>query len=404
MNNGHPAYDFDTLFTRHNIGASKWRKMQTDGRQDFAPDIFPFSIADMEFKTAPEILDALHREADFGIFGYMKPTDRYYDAVCSWLQRRHQYLAKPEWIVQTPGVVYALFQIVQAFSSPGEGVIVQTPVYYPFYRAIESHRRQVIRNPLQIVNGRYEMDLEDLARKAADPNTRLMILCSPHNPVGRVWKASELLAVAKICLENKVLLISDEIHFDIVFPQFRHTVLAGLDPEIAENSIICTSPSKTFNLAGLSTSNLIIPNDELRKTFSQAVALSGLNSTNHFGTMACQAAYESGEAWYFSLMDYLAGNLRRFLAFMQDSLPDLTVYPTEGTYLSWFDARPLGLGHLELERYFRARDIFFDEGYLFGEDGAGFERINLALPRAALEAGLKRLKSAVDELREGKTI
>ena len=265
MSGQSPAYDFDTLYPRNAINASKWQAMRQEGKRDIPADVFPFSVADMDFRTAPEILAALREAADFGIYGYESPTERYYAAICAWQARRHGFACQPEWIIQVPNVVYGLYQLVQTFSEPGDGVIIQTPVYPPFFYAVENQQRRLVCNPLILKNGRYEMDLDDLAAKASDPNTRLMILCSPHNPVGRVWSRAEIKAVAQICLEHQVLLISDEIHADLVYAPNRHTAAAGLSPEAAQNCIICTSPSKTFNLASLSTANLIIADERNAK-------------------------------------------------------------------------------------------------------------------------------------------
>ena len=395
-----PVYDFDTLYPRLNMGAAKWAALEKDRRSGdlpgLAPDIFPFSTADMDFKIAPEIQAVLHQEIDFGIFGYMQLTDRYYRAVCGWMARRHQVRIEPDWIVQVPGIVPALYQLVRAFTAEGDGVIVQPPVYGPFFAAVEKQGRRLVRNPLRIRDGRWQMDLDDLAVKAADPHTTMLILCSPHNPVGRVWTRAELAAVARICRDNQVFLISDEIHADLVYAPHRHTMLSGLGNELPARCAICTAPSKTFNLAGLATANLILPDESCRQRYLDTIHALGGNMGNHLGTMACIAAYESGETWYRSLMNYLDGNRALYGQFMREHLPELPTILPEGTYLAWFDARRLGRETDELSRFMRQNaQMYFGEGNWFGAEGAGWERLNFALPRQALLAGLLRLEQAV---------
>jgi cystathionine beta-lyase len=390
-------YDFDTLYPRRHIGAAKWQPLnQAVSAENEA--VFPFSVADMDFKTSPEISAALHEAADFAIYGYFSPTQAYYDAVCTWQMRRHGYSCQPEWLIQVPNIVYALYQLVSTFSKPGDGVIVQSPVYPPFFHAVERQQRRLVLNPLIEQDHRYTVDLEDLAAKAADPSVSLMILCSPHNPVGRVWTYDELLAIARICRQHDVLLISDEIHADLVFQPHRHTVLASLDQDVAEHCILCTAPSKTFNLAALSTANLVIPGEALRRQYRTAESRTGIHGANYFGTVACQAAYEKGEDWYQSLMAYLAGNKAVFIETMRQQLPQLGITDLEGTYLGWIDMRTLGMTEQERLAWLQVADLYFTVGSFFGAAGTGFERINLALPRRALLAGLDRLITAVGQL------
>lgn len=387
-------YDFDTLYPRRCIGAAKWSPLnQPVSAENEA--VFPFSVADMDFKTAPEISAALHEAADFAIYGYYSPTSAYYEAVCAWQLRRHGFQCRPEWLVQVPNIVYALHQLVNTFSQPGDGVIVQPPVYPPFFNAVERQQRRLVFNPLIEQDHHYTIDLDDLAAKAADPTVRLMILCSPHNPVGRVWTHDELAAVARICRQHDVLLISDEIHADLVFRPHRHTVLASLDQDVAEHCILCTAPSKTFNLAGLSTANLIIPSETLRRQYQATESRIAIHGANYFGTVACQAAYEKGEDWYQALMAYLTENRAVFSETMRQQLPQLGITALEGTYLGWIDMRALGLTEQERLAWLQAADLYLVTGSVFGQAGTGFERINLALPRRALLAGLDRLIAAV---------
>ncbi|NLV47319.1 MAG: pyridoxal phosphate-dependent aminotransferase [Clostridiaceae bacterium] len=391
------AYDFDTLYPRRNIGAGKWRLLN-DPATEANQAVFPFSVADMDFKAAPEICDALHEAADFAIYGYFSPEPAYYEAICNWQMRRYGFACQPEWLVQVPNIVYALYQLVRTFSEPGDGVIVQTPVYAPFFHAVERQQRRLVINPLLEQDMHYTIDFDDLAVKAADPTVRLMILCSPHNPVGRVWTREELLAIIRICQQHDVLLIVDEIHADLVFEPHRHTVLASLDDEIADNCMICTAPSKTFNLAGLSVANLIIPNETMRRRYLASENQIGIHGANYFGTVACQAAYEKGEPWYLALMSYLAGNKDIFAKTVRHQLPQFRITPLEGTYLGWIDMRALGLSEQERLSWLKAADLHFVTGSFFGDAGIGFERINLALPRPALQAGLDRLIDAVEKL------
>jgi len=393
------SYDFDTLYPRRQIGAAKWQPLSQPLSADNA-SVFPFSVADMDFKTAPEISAALHEAADFAIYGYFSPLPAYYEALCAWQQRRHGFTCQPDWVVQVPNIVCALYQLINALSNPGDGVIVQTPVYPPFFHAIERQQRRLVTNPLLEQKLRYTIDFDDLAAKAADPGVRLMILCSPHNPVGRVWTRDELAEVVRICRQHDVLLISDEIHADLIFAPNRHTVLADLGQDAADHCVICTAPSKTFNLAGLATANLIIPNDELRRRYRAAEGRTGIHGANYFGTVACQAAYEKGEAWYQALLATLTGNRALFAETMRRELPQLGITDLEGTYLGWIDMRGLNLSEAERLAWLQAADLYMTAGSFFGSSGTGFERINLALPRRALEAGLDRLVRAVRQLND----
>ena len=387
-------YDFDTLHPRRKIGAGKWRLIDQQGTSE-NDLVFPFSVADMDFKTAPEIRDALHEASDFGIYGYYAPTEDYYQSICDWQLRRHGFACQPDWLVQVPNIVYALYQLVNTFSSPGDGVIVQTPVYAPFFHAVERQGRRLVYNPLIEQDMHYQMDLADLAVKASDPTVKMMILCSPHNPVGRVWTRDELQAVVRICREHDIFLISDEIHADLVFQPHRHTVVASIDQDIRDHCIICTAPSKTFNLAGLSVANLIIPSETLRRRYSVSENQAGIHGANYFGTVACQAAYEKGEAWYQALMRYLAENKAVFIRTVEQELPQLRQTQIEGTYLAWLDMRKLGLSEPDRLAWLQSASLHFITGTFFGSEGKGFERINLALPRKALLAGLDRLVEAV---------
>ena len=343
------SYDFDTLIERNHEGEAKWHALCATGLCD--PDIVPCSVADMEFRVAPAIEAALQKQAALGIYGYSFPTSAYRQAVCSWLERRHNWKTEPVWQVQTYGVVPAIITAINTFTDIGDGVIIQTPVYHPFHSTVLDNGRRLVINPLKIDNGRYVMDFDDLREKARDPQTKLLLLCSPHNPVGRVWSRVELAELGRICCENGVLVFSDEIHFDIVFKPNQHTVFATLNDQCQQNCLIGTAASKTFNLAGLATSNIIIANPDLREKFVRTMQRSSGHFLNTFGMAATQAAYESGEDWLAELLAYLAENKRVCCEFIQNNLPMLKIFELEGTYLLWLDCQALGLDKKQLERF-----------------------------------------------------
>ena len=388
-------YDFTTVVNRKDTGALKWEAMYQI-KPDVDSDVVPFSVADMEFKNPPEVMEGLRQYIDDDlVLGYTGPTDAYHLAVQGWMKRRHNWDIKPEWIVNSPGVVSAFFAAVAAFSEPGDGIILMTPVYYPFYNAISRNKRTLVSTSLVDEGGKYHIDFADLEAKAKDPRSKVLLFCSPHNPVGRVWTPEELAKISQICLENNVLVVSDEIHFDLVMPGYRHTVYATISEEAANNCIVCTAPSKTFNLAGLHTSNIIIPNEELRKRFSQEQERNGFFSLNIFGYKGCEIAYEKCEEWLDELLVVIDTNRRLVEDFMAEKLPQIKVYNMEGTYLQWWDCRALNMEDKDLETFMQQKaQLFLDEGYIFGKEGSGFERINLACPTHLLQAGLDRLEKA----------
>ncbi len=390
-------YDFETVKKRYNTGSFKWDEMKQNGIQEFE-DIIPFSVADMEFVTAPEIIEAIKKELDDSIMGYAGPTENYLEAVCEWMKIRHKWKAKPEWILPSHGIVDAFFTAVRTFSKKGEGVILNTPVYFPMYLAIEKQERKLVENPL-IKNGtRYEIDFDDLERKAADPNTKLLILCSPHNPCGRVWTREELSKIGEICLKNNVLIISDEIHFDLIMPGHEHTVFASINDEFADNCVVCTAPSKTFNIAGLQTSNIFIPNEKLREKFLNSLMLSNPHPTcNILGYRASEAAYKNCAKWLDEALKIIDTNRKIICDYISRELPAIKISELEGTYLLWLDFNGLGLNYKELERINHGKaKLFFDEGYMFGKAGEGFERWNIACPARYIYDALERLKKNFD--------
>jgi cystathionine beta-lyase len=386
------AYDFTTVVDRSAMGSAKWITMK-QANPNVPAGIPPFSVADLDISNAPEIIDGLKDFLNTAVLGYTMATPEYIQSIVDWMKRRHAWSVAPEWITQSAGVVPAFFAAVRAFTEPGEGVIIQTPAYYPFYMAIELAHRTVARNPMVEADGHYGIDFDNLTDLAKDPKNRVLLFCSPHNPTGRVWTRRELERIAGIVCDNDLVLISDEIHFDLVMPGYHHTVFASVCDEIAQRSIICTAPSKTFNLAGMATSNIIIPNEELRAKFTAELTASGFFMPNCLGYEACRLAYTKGEPRLQELIDLIARNHDLVKDYFAKYFPDLHVFDLEGTYLQWIDFRPLGKSADELERINTDRAmVFFDEGKVFGEEGVGFERMNLATPTAAVVAALERLR------------
>lgn len=387
-------YDFQTVHKRFNTGSKKWDALAQHGVKE-SENIIPFSVADMEFVTAPEIVAALKKELDTSIMGYANPTPAYLQSVCDWLKTRHGYTVKPEWILPSYGVVDAFFDAVKIYTKPGEGVLLTTPVYYPMYHAVNDNNRVLVDCPLVQTGDSYEIDFADFEKKAADPNTKLFILCSPQNPTGRVWTREELTKMAEICLKNHVLVVSDEIHFDLVMPGHTHIVYPSLSAQVEDNCILCTAPSKTFNLAGLQTSNIIIPNAKLREQFMDYLKHSNPNpKCNILGYRACEAAYKNCAPWLDAVVKIIDTNRQLVCDFMAKEFPQIKVKRLEATYLLWMDWNGLGINYKELERINQdeAR-LFFDEGYVFGAQGEGFERWNLACPTSYIKEALARMKA-----------
>ena len=389
------TYDFTTTPKRFHTGSGKWDDMLKAGVCD-NEDIIPFSVADMEFRTAPEIVSALKHELDTSVLGYASPTPGYLESVCSWMKSRHNWGAKPEWILNTHGVVDAFFEAVKAFTQPGDGVMLMTPVYHPMYMAVNFTGRKLVSTPLVSTGTRYEIDFADLERKASDRNVKMLILCSPHNPVGRVWTRDELTRIGDICLKHNVLVVSDEIHSDLVMPGHTHTVYAAISEEFAQNSLILTAPSKTFNIAGLQTSNIFIPNPELRSRYLAELKLTNpMPKCNILGYVAAEAAYTHCVKWLDECLEVIDTNRKVISEFMKCEFPQVKVYELEGTYLLWLDMNGLGMDYRELERVNREEArLFFDEGYIFGKQGEGFERWNIACPTRYIHEALARMKSA----------
>jgi cystathionine beta-lyase len=402
------TYSFDEEIDRKGTSCIKWEFISENGLLIYgdhadpkhgADRLLPMWVADMDFVCPPAVVDALVTRAQHGVFGYCAPTDSYYEAVIDWNARRYGRTVEREWITLAPGVVPAIKALVQTFVAPGEKVLVQRPVYHPFFTAVEKNGREIVSNTLVYENGRYRMDFDDLAQKAADPDLKMAILCSPHNPVGRVWRQDELARFGQICLDNDVLVVSDEVHCDLIYSDATFTTFANMSETFAQNSIICTAPSKSFNIAGLKTSNIIIANNELRHNFAGALERNGLTGANAFGLTAVEAAYNHGEAWLEAAMAYVEANYRFMVDYMSQNLPQLKIIPPEGTYLVWVDFSELGLDPATRKSLLMDQvRVYLDEGKLFGPEGAAFERINIACSRAILTEALQRIKRVVDSL------
>lgn len=389
-------YDFNTLVDRRGTTSSKWHLIE----QDMGPgndDVIALSVADMEFKPAPEIVDALVKAAQNDIFGYDYATDEYFDALVGWMHRRHDFDIKPEWVNLSDGVMPAVNTALRAITHPGDSVIVQIPSYPPFVAAARNNGLTLLDNTLVLgEDGRYTMDYDDLEAKASDPRCTAIILCNPHNPVGRVWTSDELRRVADICLDNGVTILCDEIHADFAYPGHTVTMFSTLGERYAMNCIEFTAPTKTFNLAGLLCSNAIIPNPELKRAFDVAAEnVAGL-TVSHFGLVACQAAYNHAEPWLDELMVVLRGNLDLLRDFA-NATEGVRLIEPEGTYLGWVDLHGLGFADAdEMCQFMRNKArVYFDEGAMFGTAGCGFERVNLACPKSLLERALTQVSHAL---------
>jgi len=390
------SYDFDKVVSRDNTQSVKWNYVK---QKTGVADALPLWVADMDFETVPEIRTAIIERAKHLLYGYTARSDSYYQAITDWFSSRHSWTIDRSWITHSTGVVNALYTVVRAYVKEGDGVLIQPPVYHPFYQAIKRAGAKVIKNPLHVVKGRYELDLDDFETKLKVDKPKLFILCNPHNPVGRVFSTEELSALGKLCLKYGVIVVSDEIHGDIICKGQRHVPFASISADFAKHSIICTAPSKTFNLAGLSTSNIIIPDQDLRAKFDAAADQVAIKSFNIFGAVACEAAYRYGAAWLDELLVYLEANIVHTREFIEENLPQLQAFKTEGTYFVWLDCRALGLGNVDLERFLleKAR-LWLNQGHIFGPEGDGFVRINVACPRVILDEALERFKKAVQAI------
>ncbi|ACL06147.1 aminotransferase class I and II [Desulfatibacillum aliphaticivorans] len=386
-------YDFDRIIDRRGTQCEKWDGMEE--HYGVSPgDGISMWVADMEFRPPPAVAQAFKWEMEHGVHGYWADSGQYKQAIVNWMARRHNWSIEPSWISTTHGIVMAVNMLVQAFCKPGDKVIIQTPVYYPFAFAVAANGCQVINNRLVKENGRYVMDLDDLKRQA-DGQTRMIILCSPHNPGGRVWSKEELEALAEICLSRNILMVSDEIHHDLVYPGAKHTVLASLSPELQDKVVVCTSASKTFNLAGTMTGNVIIANEELRKQFTDHLYKCGMFLPNRFGPIAARAAYNHGEGWLDALLLYLEENRNLIASVLENRLPAVKSMPLEGTYLAWLDFSGMDAPMDEIVRKVeKEARLALNHGDTFGPGGENHLRMNFACPRLMVEQALERLIKA----------
>ena len=384
-------YDFDTVTDRKNTNAIKYDLAKKRGKPEDAVSLW---VADMDFPTAPCIQKAVAEKAAHGIWGYSRPDNRYYDALKKWYKERHNFEVQNEWVVNTPGVCFALATAVKAFTKEGESVLIQKPVYYPFFNIINSLQRKVVNSSLILKNNHYEIDFDDFERKIVQENVKMFILCSPHNPGGRVWTKQELQKISEICLAHNVLVVSDEIHSDITFGSNVHTVYGSLSEQALKNSIICTAPSKSFNLAGLQFSNIFIADEKLRKAFSKELDKTGYDEPSVFGIVAATAAYSEGADWFDSVKSYIWENILFAKKYIEENASQIKVLVPEGTYLLWLDFSKTGLSDSEInDRVLNKAKVWLDSGSMFGKEGEKFQRINCATPRIILEDALKRICS-----------
>lgn len=382
--------DFDTIIDRKNTDCLKYDFAKRRGMPE---DVLPLWVADMDFKTSSYVEDALAERARHGIFGYSESQTLYFEIVRDWMKRHHDWEVKEPWLIKTPGVVFALAMAVKAYTEPGDGVLIQSPVYYPFSEVIEDNGRRIVSNTLVLgEDHKYHIDFEDFERQIKENQIKLFFLCNPHNPVGRVWTTEELTRLGDICLKYQVTVVSDEIHSDFIF-RGRHQVFADLKREYADITVTCTAPSKTFNLAGLLLSNIFISNRELRHKFRQQVNAAGISQLSPFGLVACETAYTQGEEWYQAMLAYVAENIAFTKEYVEKHLPGVEMVEHEGTYLVWLDFRKTGLSVEELEDLIVNRaKLWLDSGKIFGKSGEGFQRINVACPRQILEEALHRIR------------
>ena len=377
-------YDFDTPILRRGTDSYKWDSAER-------ADILPMWVADMDFRTAPSIIEALHRRVEHGIFGYTRVPESYYAAVTDWFARRHGWAIDRDWIIYTSGVVPAISAVIKALTQAGDKVLVQTPVYNCFFSSIRNNGCEMVSSPLRFTGGTYTIDYDDLERKAADPAVKLMLLCNPHNPAGRVWRREELLRIGEICIRHGVTVVADEIHCEIVLPAYRYTPFASVAKEFLRHSVTCVSPSKAFNIAGLQIANIVCADADRRAKIDRAINDNEVCDVNPFGVIATQAAYNAGEEWLEQLIAYLHANYLYMREFFREHLPQFPVATLEGTYLVWVDCRALGLRSEELEQRLIAEvGLWLNAGTMYGAEGEGFMRWNIACPRTTLAEGLRR--------------
>ncbi len=390
-------YDFDEIIDRENTDSLKYDFAAERGMPE---DLLSLWVADMDIRAPKEINEAIIKMAEHGIYGYSDTKDDYFEALRNWYSKRHGWDISEEWLVKTPGVVFAVATAVKAYTEKGDAVLIQEPVYYPFSGVIEANERKLVNNSLVYDGEKYSIDFEDFEKKIVEEKVKMFILCSPHNPVGRVWDLDELERMGDICLKHNVLVVSDEIHADFVFPGKKHIVFSKIKKEFEDNVVICTAPSKTFNIAGLQVSNIFIPNSDLRLKFREELNRVGYSQLNNIGLAAAKAAYQYGENWLEQLMEYLASNFKFMDEFLKTRIPEIKLVKPEGTYLAWLDCRGLGISDEEIEDLIvNKAKLWLDGGTMFGKDGEYFQRVNIACPKATLEKALLQLEEAVKSIR-----
>ena len=386
-------YNFDEIVQRRGTNSYKW-----DSADD--ADVLPMWVADMDFRTAPAIIEALQQRVAHGIFGYTRVPDAYYEAVINWFGRRHNWKIQKDWMIYTSGVVPALSAVIKALTQPGDKVLVQTPVYNCFFSSIRNNGCEIVSNPLVYKENTYVIDYEDLERKVADEKVKILLLCNPHNPAGRVWSKEELTRIGEICIRHGVWVVSDEIHCELVYTGYTYTPFASISEEFLHHSVTCISPSKSFNIAGLQIANIVSADEEVRRRIDKAININEVCDVNPFGVIATIAAYNEGEEWLLQLLDYLKGNYECMKTFCEVSLPNFPISRLEGTYLVWMDCRSLPYPSEELEeKLVKEEKLWLNAGTMYGAEGEGFMRWNIACPRAVLLKGLKLFRDFTQKLK-----
>lgn len=382
-------YNFDEVIPRRGTNSLKWDCATEEG-------VLPMWVADMDFRAAQPIVDALQKRVEHGVFGYTQVPDAYYEAVINWFDRRHGWRMNKEWIIYTTGVVPAVSAVIKALTQPGDKVLMQTPVYNCFFSSIRNNGCEIASSPLIYENQTFRTDFEDLERQAADERVKVMLLCNPHNPAGRVWTREELTRIGEICLRHGVTVVSDEIHCELVASGYVYTPFASLSKEFEQHSVTCMSPSKSFNIAGLQIANIVAADEEIRQKIDRAINTNEVCDVNPFGVVGAIAAYNEGEEWLTQLLDYIWGNYQCMKAFCEEHLPEFPLTKLEGTYLVWMDCRALNRPSLELEHdLVREAKLWINPGTMYGAEGEGFMRWNIACPRASVLEGLKRFRDYV---------
>lgn len=386
-------YNFDEIVQRRGTNSYKW-----DSADD--ADVLPMWVADMDFRTAPAIIEALQQRVAHSIFGYTRVPDAYYEAVINWFGRRHNWKIQKDWMIYTSGVVPAISAVIKALTQPGDKVLVQTPVYNCFFSSIRNNGCEIVSNPLVYKENTYVIDYEDLERKVADEKVKILLLCNPHNPAGRVWSKEELTRIGEICIRHGVWVVSDEIHCELVYTGYTYTPFASISEEFLHHSVTCISPSKSFNIAGLQIANIVSADEEVRRRIDKAININEVCDVNPFGVIATIAAYNEGEEWLLQLLDYLKGNYECMKTFCEVSLPNFPITRLEGTYLVWMDCRSLPYPSEELEeKLVKEEKLWLNAGTMYGAEGEGFMRWNIACPRAVLLKGLKLFRDFTQKLK-----